>query len=341
MSLREIMQAIFNNSHDDFCEITAFSGWHFMYVIIILGLTIGMAFVFRHKSEKVKTTNLNVLAYCVIGVYILDFFIMPFSQGKIDIDKLPFHFCTLIGCLIPFAQFNKKFEPIKDVIACLAIVTSLMYITYPGSALGSISTFSYKVIQTFLFHGLVLAWGFLSLATGGVKLKWKTIWKEAIAVAVIMLWACFGNFAYNGIPDGHYYDWCFITGSTFDFVPAWVVPIAVYVAVFGMCALIFLIYNITVKIMHNHNNKKLAVTTTSEDVVAITTKANVRQNDKGQSASSEDVSKISSTDNKDSTKRDATTSSEQSLEVTNVEIIQKDNKVHKTNGKKPSTKSKK
>lgn len=237
-------------------DITLFSIWHILWIILIVGLTIGGAFLLKNKSEKTKNTVLSVLAWLAVGIYIADFFIMPFSResGEIDIDKLPFHFCTLMGCLIPFAQFNKKFEKIKDVIACISIVGSLMYITYPGSALGGYTPWCYKIVQTFVFHGLVMAWGVLSITTGSTKLEWKKIWKEAVAILIIFVWASLGNTIYSS--DAHHYDWCFITGSTFSFVPSWVVPIAVFFAVFGMCAIIHLIDYIVKIIIKKQKDKK-------------------------------------------------------------------------------------
>lgn len=237
-------------------EITLFSIWHILYILLILGLSLGAFFLLRKKSDKAKTTTLNILAYFVVGVYILDFFIMPFSQGKIDIDKLPFHICTLTGIFIPFAQFNKKFSPIRNVVTCFAIVSSLMYITYPGSALGGVTPWCYKVVQTFIFHGLVFAWGFLSVSLKAVNFNFKEIWKEAIGVLLLIAWAFLGNYAYVGIPDGHHYDWFFVTGSTFPFVPAWLMPFLVFVAVFGMCAIIYLIDFIVKIIIKKHKQKE-------------------------------------------------------------------------------------
>lgn len=239
-------------------EITLFSIWHILYIVLIVGLAIVAHFVLRNKSDKVKTTTLNVLAYLVIGTYVLDFFIMPFSQGKIDIDKLPFHICTLTGIFIPFVQFNKKFKPIKNLVACFAIVASLMYITYPGSALGGVTPWCYKVVQTFVFHGFVFTWGFLSVSLKAVEFKWKDIWQEAVGVIVLILWAFFGNFAYLNIPDGHHYDWFFVTGSTFPFIPTWLMPICVFVAVFGMCAIIFLIDYVIKRINKKREQKQQA-----------------------------------------------------------------------------------
>ena len=169
-----------------------------------------------------------------------------------NVDKLPFHICTLMGCLIPFAQFNKKFDKIKDVICCLSIVASLMYITYPGSAIGDVLPWCYKVVQTFVFHGLVFAWGVISLATGAIKLEFKNIWKELVAILIIIVWASFGNNAYSN--ELHHYDWFFITGSTFPFVPTWLMPFAVLAAVYAMCAIIFSIDLGVKKFIRNNKN---------------------------------------------------------------------------------------
>ncbi len=235
-------------------EITLFSVWHIMYIVLIVGLTIGVAFLIKNKSENTKKMVLNIIAVSALVVYLADFFIMPISRFNgdptrqlVDIDKLPFHICTFIGIMIPFAQFNSKLsksDTFKEVVACLAIVSSLMYITYPGSALGGVGTFSYKVVQTFVFHGLVFSWGFLSLSTGFAKLNFKNIWKQAIGILIIMLWATFGNFVYAD------YNWFFLKTSIFPFIPDSLMPLAVFGSVFAMCAIIYSIYLVSMKIAH-------------------------------------------------------------------------------------------
>lgn len=236
--MREILLNLFGTSEGSI-EITLFSIWHILYFILIVGGTIGGCLLLRNKNEETKDKIRKILAYLVIGVYLGDFFVQPFmsSDYSMNVDKLPFHICTLMGCLIPFVQFNKKFDKIKDVVCCLSIVASLMYITYPGSALGGVTPWCYQVIQTFVFHGLVFAWGVIGLSTGFAKLEFKNIWKELVAIIIIIVWASFGNNAYSN--QNHHYDWFFITGSTFPFVPTWLMPFAVLVAVYAMCAIIF------------------------------------------------------------------------------------------------------
>ena len=155
--------------------------------------------------------------------------------------------------MIPFAQFFKgglkKDSSFGEVVVCLSIVASLMYITYPGSALGDIGTFNYKVVQTFLYHGLMFAWGVLSLTTGAKSLKFKNIWKQAVGIAVVMIWAAFGNAVYAD------YNWFFIKTSIFPFIPDSLMPLAVFVSVFAMCAIIYSIDLVVKKTCLKNKNK--------------------------------------------------------------------------------------
>ena len=48
-------------------EITLFSIWHFLYIFLILGASFGAYFLLRKKSDKAKTTTLNILAYFFIN----------------------------------------------------------------------------------------------------------------------------------------------------------------------------------------------------------------------------------------------------------------------------------
>ena len=251
--MREFFLKIINNDNFPNLEITLFSGWHFMYIILIVGLPILFSFLFRKKSEEFKQKFLSVLAISLISVYILDIFCMPLSEGRIDIDKLPFHICTIMGIFVPFAQFNKKFEKIKPTIVCLTLVASLMYVTYPGSALGDISAFAYKVVQTFVYHGLMFAWGLMSMTLGDVKLDIKKIWKEAVAIVLIIIWAEFGNIVYSS--DTKKYDWFFVTGRTFG-IDKYVMPFVVLASVFGMCAIIYGIYYLVVYLLNKKDNGK-------------------------------------------------------------------------------------
>lgn len=232
--------------------IELFSIWHFLYIILIAGAIVGGAFLLKGKSDKTKQTTLKVLSLSALLLYIADFMMQPFVTGDhtLDIDKLPFHICTLMSIMAVISQYSKV-DWFKETSVCLAMAGCLMYLTYPGSALGGVSPWCYKVIQTMLYHGILLAWGVLSLTTGHVKLNLRKMWQPLVGVVCIAIWAGIGNFCYNG--GSHHYDWFFITGSTFPFVPKWLMPFAVIVAVYGVIACFYLIYYLATK--KKKNNK--------------------------------------------------------------------------------------
>ncbi len=233
-------------------EIKCFNVYHFLYLILIVGLIFFGLFFFKNKSDKTKKIVLDVLVYCFLISYILDIlFITPIISGienNVDLDKLPFHFCTFVSILVPFVHFNKKFGFAKQAVVAMAITSSMMYMTYPGSALGGLNFYSYKVRQTFFFHGCLMAWGCLTIGYGYEKLTFKKYWQPICLLVINILWAYLGNIIYNvgGIynynPGSgiHHYDWAFITGS---FIPALGkvgMPFGVLGAVGGTCALLYL-----------------------------------------------------------------------------------------------------
>ena len=250
-------------------EITLMSIWHIMYIVLIIGLTIGVAFLIKNKSEKTKKIIMDTLAIAVIATYLADFFFMPLSRANddptrqlIDVEKLPFHLCTFIGVMIPFAQCNHRNGKIKnsfnEIVSALAITASFMYIILPGSAIGDIGTFSYKVVQTFTFHGLVFAWGVLSLTTGAVTLKFKNIWKPLVGILIIMAWATIGNFVYPNELYSVRGNWCFLMISFLPFIPDFLMPVAFLVSVFGICTIVYCIDLLvkTIIAKHKHSLEK-------------------------------------------------------------------------------------
>lgn len=226
-------------------EIVAFNIWHFIYLILIAGAIIGAGFALKGKSDQTKKKVLNILSICVLCWYIAIFFMQPFINGdnELNIDKLPFHICTLMSIVAVFAQFSKK-DWFKETAVTLAMAGALMYLTYPASAFGGAAPWAFKVIETMLYHGALLAWGILSLTTGQVKLHYKNMWMPLVGVVCIAVWATIDNVCYNVsyLGDGvhHHYDWFFLTGSSFPF-PPYLMPFLVIVAVYGVIACFYLI----------------------------------------------------------------------------------------------------
>lgn len=220
-------------------QIGLFDIWHFFYLFIIFGSATLLSLLVQNKSAAVKQKVLRIFAYLVIVFYVADFFIMPLSDSYSGIStyKLPFNICTIMAVLVPFVQFNPKFQGMKTPVVTLSIASSLMWMCYPGSALSGQPPFCYLIFQTFMYHGLLFIWGILNLSYGEVALDIRKIWKEFVGILMILIWARFGNTIYDGE-----YNWFFIETSIFPFLSDEIMPLMVVISVFAVCLIVYGFY---------------------------------------------------------------------------------------------------
>ena len=250
--MKEAVHWLLSQNHSSL-TIGLFDIWHFVYLAICIGGPALLAALMNKKSDDVKEKIVRAFAYLTIGIYIADFFLMPLSDSYdgIAIHKLPFHICTLMGVMGAFVQFNPRLSAIKTPVVVMAVASSLMWMCYPGSALGGQPPFSYVIFQTFMYHGLLFGWGLLNLAWGGVTLRWKEIWKEFVGVLILLVWSGFGNAVYDE------QNWFFTKQSIFPFLPDKVMPPVVVFCVFGTCFLVYCGY-FGIRALIQKRNKKLA-----------------------------------------------------------------------------------
>lgn len=235
--MKEFFAWLFSQNNSDL-SIGLFDVWHFLYLFITFGGTLTLCLIGR-KRRDLQNRLQRVMAYLTIGLYVIDFFIMPLSDSYdgIAVYKLPFNICTLMGVFVPFVQFNPKFQKIRQPIVTLSIASSLMWMCYPGTALGGQPPFSYIIFQTFMYHTVLFCWGVLNLVFGSVEYKWRNLWKEFVGVLLILVWATFGNTVYD-----RGYNWFFIEYSIFPFLPDKIMPFMVVFCVFGTCFLVYVAY---------------------------------------------------------------------------------------------------
>lgn len=238
--------------------IESFSIWHFIYLLLIFGGAIGGAFLLKGKTAETKEKVLGILVYALVISYISDYFVHDFVyadfengeyiRGDLNMDKLPFHICTVLCPIIAFTQFNKRFRRFLEPVAALAIVAPLMYITYPSSGVGG-EPWCYRTFQTMFFHGVEFTWGFLVVATGKTELKFKNIWKPAALLAIITLWAKLGCTLLE-------YNWFFLLYDPFGLgLPSWSLTFLIPISIFAIALAVYGIYYGVVAIMKKRAGK--------------------------------------------------------------------------------------
>ena len=130
---------------------------------------------------------------------------------------------------------------------------------YPaGVGWYQVAPYSYRVIQTLLYHGLMVLYGVLTLTYDNVKLEWKNIYKELITIVLMTIWAILGNAIYNN--DVRVYNWFFVVQDPFNFLPnnitSYIMPFTMIIVIFLVNTLVYLIYFAIKKIF----KKKIGLT---------------------------------------------------------------------------------
>ena len=227
-------------------HIQSFNIWHFVYIILIFGGIIGAAFYLKNKPATTSEKVLRTLAFLLVFSYLTDYFVHDFvyadfneatgeyTRGDLNMDKLPFHICTVLCPIIAFTQFNKRFQRFIRPVAVLAVVGPMMYLCYPSTGVGG-EAWCYRVVQTMFFHGVEMAWGALAIATGKTTLKWKTVWQPAVLLVCITLWAKLGATMLE-------YNWFFLRENPFGIEALnkpWLLPIITPLAIYIIAIAIY------------------------------------------------------------------------------------------------------
>ena len=232
-----------------------FGSWHILYMAIIFGTIIGILAGFRNKGDYVRRRVIRSTISAAFCLYIADFFLMPFAYGSIDLEKLPFHMCTMMCVLGFFSTYGILFPRHRRRFALLGLVSNLIYVIYPaGVGWYQIHPISYRVVQTMLFHGLMSAYGIFVLAFDEKTLSWKDVWKDIWVIACVVLWAMLGNWLYNG-SGGMLaaFNWFFVVRDPFYILPAdiaqYIMPVVMIVVIFVADVLIRGLY-IAIRKLH-------------------------------------------------------------------------------------------
>lgn len=174
----------------------AFSIYHIIYIALVIILPVIIILLFRKKDQAVKEKVIKVFAVIPFTLYMLDYMIMPFSYGYIDVDKLPFHSCTLLSILL-FVACNSKFlRKFRLTFAMIGIFSDLMYVAYPSGVIGG-NPLSYRVNQTLLFHSMMIVAGIIILAFDKEGPRIRNCYRDAITLTCMSIWALIGNSLYS------------------------------------------------------------------------------------------------------------------------------------------------
>ena len=206
---------------------TCFGIWHILYLFLIFGAIIATVLCLRKRSERAKHIAVETAIILAFGLYMADFFLMPFAYGSINIEKLPFHVCTTMCILNFWSRHNKFLGKFKTQLALLGLMSNFIYVMYPaGVEWHQVHPLSYRVAQTLLFHGAMAAYGIFVLVFETETLRWRDCWKELVLIVIMTCWALVGNTFYNANTEeySYFFNWFFVVQDPFGILPIQISP---------------------------------------------------------------------------------------------------------------------
>ena len=199
---------------------TCFSVRHVVYILAAV-ILIAMICLAVRKNKTAGNRAAEILIDIAFGLYVADFFLMPLAYGEIDIEKLPFHICTAMCAACFLSRRIKWLERYRLHFALLGFVSNLVYLIYPAGLMWQgVHPFCYRVIQTLAFHGLMTAYGFITLLYDEDRLSFKTCCTDLMIIACMSCWAVLGNLFYNGRAGDydHFFNWFFVVEDPFGMI---------------------------------------------------------------------------------------------------------------------------
>lgn len=241
----DILSNILSDKKGDII-FSCFGLWHFLFLFVIFSVIIIFMIYLKNKDQDIKNKAINTTINIAFGLYIMDFFLMPFAYGGIDLEKLPFHICTLTCVLCFISRHNQFLSKYKFQFAILGLISNLIYVIYPaGVGWYQISPLSYRVIQTLLFHGVMTTYGLFVLIFEIDKFDKKDLVKTIMIIICITLWAILGNNLYNN--EERIYNWFFVIRDPFYILPKeialYIMPFVMIIIMSFLVGVVYLLFN--------------------------------------------------------------------------------------------------
>lgn len=217
---------------------------HICFIIFFVALAVFICLYLKNKSAKARKRVTNILIGTAFGLYVAELFLMPFAYEQINIDKLPFHVCTTMCVMCFCSRYSTFLSKFRLQFAMLGFLSNLTYLIYPAGMMWmNLNPLSYRVVQTLIFHGVMMTYGVVVLVYESQKFSWNKIYKDVGVVAAMTAWAWLGNTLYNH--SDTMYNWFFVVEDPFGMFPKdiapYIMPFLNFTIFFGVEVLAYMI----------------------------------------------------------------------------------------------------
>ena len=142
-----------------------FDLWHIGFLLCVVLAAVFLSLYLRKRNDTQRSKVINAVINIAFGLYVLDFFLMPFAFEQIYIEKLPFHVCTAMCVMCFLSRYNSFLAPPNHGYRLTTPISSSRF-SFFRSIYPPILPVGYSCIKhilTKLFHNLFAKRGFHSI----------------------------------------------------------------------------------------------------------------------------------------------------------------------------------
>lgn len=170
--------------------VKLFNFWYFFWIILTLGVFLGLYFLLRNKSKKIqKWTLFSILAFALL-LHFLKAFIPPYSfdSSKLNRDIWFINICAANIALFPFI-FLSKSERAKDYMFYIGVISGILATLYPEEPMAKADQQAeiLDIIRFYIHHGILWIVPMLMVTLKLHTISYKRIFSAPIGLLVIML----------------------------------------------------------------------------------------------------------------------------------------------------------
>lgn len=171
-------------------QIAMFNFWYFFWLLVGAGLTAGLYFLLKNRTEKTQKVVLFAVLVSGFLLHFLKVYIPPYSvdEARMLRDSWFINICAANIALFPFMFFSKK-DAVKDYMFYLGIISGLIAFVYPQEPMAKLdqSAEQLDILRFYYHHWMLLAVPLLSALLGHHKPSYKRVWVAPVGLLALML----------------------------------------------------------------------------------------------------------------------------------------------------------
>ncbi len=159
-----------------------FSIIHFLWLLGIISVTVGLGIVLKNKNEKQQGIILKIIGIFLVFLIILRIAVL-YAGGHMSVYELPLHLCSLAG-FICFLHAFTGWDFLGQVLYSLCLPGTVLALAFPDWSY--YPAFNFITLQGFIFHGGIVVYIVLGLISNNIKPSVYKMWKAILFLVIIV-----------------------------------------------------------------------------------------------------------------------------------------------------------